>query len=141
MLYTHYIMSKKVRWVPDFGIAGHFIFGVMNIHGILNDCAIFIDFNLLCNSSNCKIVTIPVKFNTTEEKCRFGQEDYCLSLWHLQWQQFRVFSISKVILSTGIRDLLEMPSNWSRLYVHIKSLPRHIKLQVVGNRAWLHNSA
>lgn len=38
----------------------------------------------------------------------------------------RVFSVSKVILSTRIRDLLEMPSNWSRLYVQIESLPRHI---------------
>lgn len=50
--------------IPDFGIAGHFILRIMNIHGVLDDCAIFIDFNFLCNSSNCKIVTISVKFNT-----------------------------------------------------------------------------
>lgn len=50
----------------DFGTAGHFIFRVMNIHRILNDCAIFIDFHLLCNPSNHKIVTILVKFDTNE---------------------------------------------------------------------------
>lgn len=126
---------KTIILVPDFGIAGHLIFRVMNIHGILNDCAIFVDFNLLCNTSNCKIVTISVKFNTMEASIYLVRKTICLSLWHLQWQQFRVFSISKVILSTRIRDLLEVPSNWSRPYVQIKTYPRHIKLQVVGSCA------
>ena len=53
--------------------AGHFIFRVMNIHRILNDCAIFIDFDLFCNPSNCKVVTIPVKFNTKERSTYLGQ--------------------------------------------------------------------
>lgn len=73
----------------------------MNIHCILDDSAIFIDFYLLCNPSNRKIVTIPVKFNTKGKKCMTTFQNLLLS-------------ISKVILSTRIKDLLQMPSNCTR---------------------------
>lgn len=72
---TTLCQEKKKRQLPDFGIAGHFILRVMNIHCILDDGAIFIDFNLLCNSSNCKVVTIPVKFNTK------GEGEHTRHLW------------------------------------------------------------
>lgn len=54
--------------LPDFGITGHFILRVVNIHCILNDCTILIDFNLLCHPSNGKVVTVSVKLNTREKK-------------------------------------------------------------------------
>lgn len=56
--------------LPDFGITGHFILGVVNIHCVLNDRTILIDFYLLCHPSNGKVVTVSVELNTEEQKHR-----------------------------------------------------------------------
>jgi len=55
---------------PDFGITGHFILRVVNIHRVLNDCTILIDFNLLRHPSDGKVVTVSVELNTEEQKHR-----------------------------------------------------------------------
>lgn len=56
--------------LPDFGITGHFILRVVNIHRILNDCTILIDFNLLCHPGDGKVVTVSVELDTEEQKQR-----------------------------------------------------------------------
>lgn len=61
-------IEEEKQHIPDFGITCHFVFWIMNINCILNDCAIFIDFNLLCDSRNSKIVTVSIKFNTKKQK-------------------------------------------------------------------------
>lgn len=67
--------------LPDFGITGHFILRVVNIHCILNDCTILIDFNLLCHPSNGKVVTVSVKLNTREKKAQI--ENHATQDMHL----------------------------------------------------------
>lgn len=64
------LSSNTSQCLPDFGITGHFILRVVNIHCILNDCTIFIDFNLLCHSSDGKVVTVSVELNTEKQKHR-----------------------------------------------------------------------
>lgn len=64
------LSSNTNQCLPDFGITGHFILRVVNIHCILNDCTILIDFNLLCHSSDGKVVTVSVKLNTEKQKHR-----------------------------------------------------------------------
>lgn len=64
------LSSSTNQCLPDFGITGHFILRVVNIHCILNDCTILIDFNLLCHSSDGKVVTVSVKLNTEKQKHR-----------------------------------------------------------------------
>lgn len=55
--------------LPDFGIAGHFINRVVNVHCILDHCAILKHLDLLGHTSDGEVVTVTVKLNT-ETKVR-----------------------------------------------------------------------
>lgn len=57
-------LGKKVFPLPDFGIAGHFINRVVDVHCILDHCAVLKHLDLLGHASNGKVVTVSVKFNT-----------------------------------------------------------------------------
>lgn len=50
--------------VPDFGIAGHFINRVVDVHRILDHCAVLKHLDLLGHTSDGKVVTVTVKLNT-----------------------------------------------------------------------------
>lgn len=53
--------------LPDFGIAGHFINRVVNVHCILDHCAILKHLDLLGYTSDGEVVTVTVKLNTETE--------------------------------------------------------------------------
>lgn len=55
--------------LPDFGIAGHLINRVVDVHSILDHCAILKHLDLLCHTGDGKVVTVSVKLNT-ETKVR-----------------------------------------------------------------------
>lgn len=50
--------------LPDFGIAGHFINRVVDVHCVLDHCAILKHLDLLGHTSDGKVVTVTVKLNT-----------------------------------------------------------------------------
>lgn len=50
--------------LPDFGIAGHFINRVVDVHGVLDHCAVLKHLDLLGHTGNSKVVTVTVKLNT-----------------------------------------------------------------------------
>lgn len=49
--------------LPDFGIAGHFIHGIVDVHGVLDHCAIFKHFDFLGYTSDGKVVAVSVKLD------------------------------------------------------------------------------
>ncbi len=53
--------------LPDFGIAGHFVYRVVDVHCILNHCAVFKHLDLLGHASDGKVVTVTVKLNTKKQ--------------------------------------------------------------------------
>ncbi len=55
--------------LPDFGIAGHLVNRVVDVHCILDHCAILKHLDLLGHTSDGKVVTVTVKLNT-ETKVR-----------------------------------------------------------------------
>lgn len=50
--------------LPDFGIAGHFIDRVVDVHCVLDHGAVLKHLDLLGHTSNSKVVTVTVKLNT-----------------------------------------------------------------------------
>lgn len=56
--------GKKSFPPPDFGIAGHFIDRVVDVHCILDHSAILKHLNLFGYTSDGKVVTVSVKLNT-----------------------------------------------------------------------------
>lgn len=49
---------------PDFGIAGHFVDRVVDVHCILDHCAVFKHLDFLGHTSDGKVVAVAVKLNT-----------------------------------------------------------------------------
>lgn len=49
---------------PDFGIAGHFVDGVVDIHGVLDHRAVFKHLDLLGYTGDGKVVAVAVKLDT-----------------------------------------------------------------------------
>lgn len=49
---------------PDFGIAGHFIDGIVDVHCILDHSSILKNLDLFGHTSDGEIVTVTVKLNT-----------------------------------------------------------------------------
>lgn len=50
---------------PDFGIAGHFVNGVVDVDCILDHRAVLKHLDLLGHTSNGKVVAVPVELDTT----------------------------------------------------------------------------
>lgn len=50
---------------PDFGIAGHFVNGVVDVNRILDHCAVLKHLDLLGHTSNGEVVTVTVELDTT----------------------------------------------------------------------------
>lgn len=50
--------------LPDFGIAGHFVDRVVDVHCVLDHCAVFKHLDFLGHTSDGKVVAVAVKFNT-----------------------------------------------------------------------------
>lgn len=67
------ILCPSTFGLPDFGIAGHFVNGIVDVDCILDHCAILKHLDLLGHTSNGKIVTVTVKLNTaTQAKKKLG---------------------------------------------------------------------
>lgn len=49
---------------PDFGIAGHFIDRVVDVHRVLDHRAVFKHLDLLGHAGDGKVVAVSVKLNT-----------------------------------------------------------------------------
>lgn len=58
--------------IPDFGIAGHFIDRVMDVHSILDHSAVLKHFDLLGHTSNGEVVTVTVELDTETDR-RIGE--------------------------------------------------------------------
>lgn len=62
--FTSYICKENWSPSPDFGIAGHFIDRVVDVHCILDHSAVLKHLDLLGHTSDGKVVTVAVKLNT-----------------------------------------------------------------------------
>lgn len=49
--------------IPDFGITGHFIDRIVDVHGILDHSAVLKHFDLLGHASDGEVVTVTVKLD------------------------------------------------------------------------------
>lgn len=56
--------ASILKNLPDFGIAGHFVDRVVDVHSVLDYRAIFKHFDFFGHTSNGKVVTVAVKLNT-----------------------------------------------------------------------------
>lgn len=54
--------------LPDFGIAGHFIDRVVDVHCILDHCAILKHLDLFGHTGDGEVVTVTVKLNTEKQE-------------------------------------------------------------------------
>lgn len=66
--------------LPDFGIAGHLINGVVDVNCILDHCAILKHLDLLGHTSNCEVVTVTVELDATEYGAHFRQRKISLGV-------------------------------------------------------------
>lgn len=57
--------SSSTFGLPDFGVAGHFVDGVVDVNCILDHCAVLKHLDLLGHASNGKVVTVPVELDAT----------------------------------------------------------------------------
>lgn len=53
--------------LPDFGIAGHFVDGIVDVHSVLDYSAILKHLDLLGHTSNGEVVTVAIKLDTERE--------------------------------------------------------------------------
>lgn len=106
--------GKKRFPLPDFGIAGHFINRVVDVHCILDHCAVLKHLDLLGNTSDGKVVTVTVKLNTETQ---------------VRIQSLIVSGLKKMILTENVcRYSLQRPvtgkKNIKNVNNHTQSLQR-----------------